>query len=112
MMRFCLLALALLLAYPAFGGVRVVVPAHDIARGDTGQSRIVANFLLAWWNADEYGGFNLTDVWAVDETIAKDMLAVFEQLFHSRRYPDSLGYEKEFRSIIHKWRPALLQHTH
>jgi flagellar basal body P-ring formation protein FlgA len=33
MTRFCLLALALLLAYPAFGGVRVVVPAHDIARG-------------------------------------------------------------------------------
>ena len=33
MMRFCLLALALMLAYPAFGGVRVVVPTHDIARG-------------------------------------------------------------------------------
>ena len=33
MMRFCLLALALLLAYPAFGGVRAVVPNHDIARG-------------------------------------------------------------------------------
>ena len=23
----------------------------QIAQGDTGQSRIVANFLLAWWNA-------------------------------------------------------------
>ena len=33
MMRFCLLAFAILLAYPAFGGVRVVVPVHDIARG-------------------------------------------------------------------------------
>lgn len=33
MMRFCLLALALLLSWPAFGGVRVVVPTHDIARG-------------------------------------------------------------------------------
>jgi flagella basal body P-ring formation protein FlgA len=33
MTRFCLLALALLLAYPAFGGARVVVPVHDIARG-------------------------------------------------------------------------------
>ena len=83
-----------------------------IAEGDSGQSRVVADFLLAWWNADEYGGFNLTDVWAVDEKIAKDMLAVFELLLHCRRYPDSLGYEKEFRSIIHKWRPASLQHTH
>ncbi len=33
MIRFFLFALALMLAYPAFGGVRVVVPAHDIARG-------------------------------------------------------------------------------
>jgi hypothetical protein len=75
-----------------------------IAQGDSGQCRIVASFLLAWWNAEEYGGFNLTNVWAVDEKIAADMLAVFEQLFHCRRYPDSLGYEKEFRTIAHRWR--------
>jgi hypothetical protein len=28
----------------------------QVAQGDTGQSRIVANFLLAWWNAEECGG--------------------------------------------------------
>jgi len=33
MMRMFLFALALLLSYPAFGGIRVVVPTHDIARG-------------------------------------------------------------------------------
>ena len=33
MMRICLFALALMLSWPAFGGVRVVVPARDIARG-------------------------------------------------------------------------------
>jgi flagella basal body P-ring formation protein FlgA len=33
MMRFCLFALALLLSYPAFAGVRVVVPSRDISRG-------------------------------------------------------------------------------
>jgi hypothetical protein len=27
----------------------------QIAQRDTGQSRKVANFLLAWWNADECG---------------------------------------------------------
>jgi hypothetical protein len=42
----------------------------EMAQGDTGQSRIVANFLLAWWNAAECGGFDLTDVWAVDTAIA------------------------------------------
>jgi hypothetical protein len=79
-----------------------------IAQGDSGQCRIVANFLLAWWNAAEYGGFDLTDVWAVDEKISADMLAVFEQLLHCRRYPDSLGYEKEFRTIAHMWRTTSL----
>jgi hypothetical protein len=36
----------------------------QIAQGDAGHSRIVANFLLAWWNAAECAGFDLTGVWA------------------------------------------------
>jgi hypothetical protein len=44
------------------------------ARGDTGKSRIVASFLLAWWNAAECSGFELADVWAVDTAIAVDMV--------------------------------------
>jgi hypothetical protein len=32
-----------------------------IARGDTGQSRRVANFLLAWHNAEENGGWDPVD---------------------------------------------------
>jgi hypothetical protein len=76
-----------------------------IAKGDSGQCRIVANFLLAWWDAAEYGGFDLTHVWAVDEAIKEDMLEVFEQLLHCREYPDSLGYGKEFQTILHRWRP-------
>ena len=48
-----------------------------IAQADTGQSRKVANFLLAWWNAAECGGFDMTDVWGVDTAIAVDMLRVF-----------------------------------
>jgi hypothetical protein len=75
-----------------------------IARGDSGQCRVVANFLLAWWNAAECGGFDLTEVWAVDSKIAADMLAVFELLLHCRRYPDSLGYGKQFETIVRRWR--------
>lgn len=75
-----------------------------IAQGDSGQCRIVADFLLAWWNAAEYGGFDLTEVWAVDTKIAEDMLEVFGQLVHERRYPDSLGYDKQFQTIVRRWR--------
>jgi len=77
-----------------------------IAQGDSGQCRIVANFLLAWWNALEYGGFDLTDLWAVDAAIAADMLTVFGQLRACRSYPDSLGYGRQFDTIVHRWRPG------
>jgi hypothetical protein len=76
----------------------------QIAQGDSGQCRVVASFLLAWWNADAYGGFDLADVWAVDAVIATDMSAVFAQLVHCRRYPDDLGYGKQFETIVRRWR--------
>ena len=76
-----------------------------IAQGDSGQCRVVADFLLAWWNAAEYGGFDLTEMWAVDAAIAQDMLTVFVQLLRCRRYPDSLGYGEQFDTIVHRWRP-------
>jgi hypothetical protein len=79
-----------------------------VAQGDTGQSRIVANFLLAWWNAEQYGGFALTDVWGVDTPIAVDMLRVFALLAGCHQYPDSMGYGKHFETIVRAWRSAAI----
>lgn len=45
----------------------------NIAHEDTGQGRRVANFLLAWWNAEVHGGFDLTDLANVDPHVAEDM---------------------------------------
>ena len=81
----------------------------QIAQGDTGQSRIVANFLLAWWNAGECGGFDLTQVWGVDTSIAVDMLRVFALMAERRQYPDNMGYGRQFEAIVRVWRPALVQ---
>ena len=78
-----------------------------IAQGDTGQCRLVANFLLAWWNAEECGGFDLTDVWSVDAPIAADMVTVFAALPRCRHYPDTLGYAEQFQALVRAWRPAL-----
>lgn len=47
------------------------------AQRDTGQSRRVADFLLAWWNAANCGGFDITTAWGFDEEIAKDVVTVF-----------------------------------
>jgi hypothetical protein len=78
-----------------------------IAQGHTGQSRRVADFLLAWWNAEECGGFDLTDTWTVDGDIAADMVTVFAFLVMRRQYPDTLGYGQQFAALVHAWRPAL-----
>ena len=75
-----------------------------VAQSDTGQSSRVANFLLAWWNAGECGGFDLTDLWAVDTSIAADMVAVFSLLANWHHYPDKLGFETQFKTLVETWR--------
>jgi len=61
-----------------------------IAKTGTGQGRKVANFLLAWWNAAEWGGFDLTDLASVDDTIAADMLTVCAAIARELHYPDTV----------------------
>jgi hypothetical protein len=75
-----------------------------IAHSDTGQSRIVANFLLAWWNASANGGFDLVELWAVDQEIAQDMILICRVIAACRCYPGTLGYKKEFEKIWELWR--------
>jgi hypothetical protein len=78
-----------------------------IAQDDTGQSRRAADFLLAWWNAGECGGFDLTNLWGVDTSIAEDMVIVFGYIARTHSYPDALGYNDQFQSIVRNWRPEL-----
>lgn len=79
-----------------------------ISQSNTGQSRRVASFLLAWWSATSCGGFDLTDLWAVDAAIAADMVTVFGLIANNQNYPDVLGYADEFKPILQVWRPELL----
>ena len=78
-----------------------------VAQSDTGQARRVADFLLAWWNAGECGGFDLTNLWGVDTSIAEDMVIVFGYVARANAYPDALGFNVQFQSIVRGWRPEL-----
>ncbi len=80
----------------------------EIATRDTGQSRRVAEFLLAWWNAAECGGFDLTNLFSVDDSIAEDMVTVFALIARFNKYPDTLGFGKDFEAILREWRPELV----
>jgi len=75
-----------------------------IARTDTGQARRVANFLLAWHNAEENGGWGPADLWGVADAIADDMLIVLRLIRDSNRYPGDLGSEDEIAAVWRAWR--------
>ena len=81
----------------------------EVAYRDTGQSRRVAAFLLAWWNADTCGGFDLTDMWGLDLSLRNDIVRVFQFIAFDQHYPDSLGWRHEFGTVLRRWRPHLLE---
>ena len=79
----------------------------DVARSDTGQSRRAANFLLAWWNGPDWGGFDLADLFGVDNAIAADMATIFAFLGQhpGAIYPDAFGYRDAMAELVDVWRP-------
>jgi hypothetical protein len=79
----------------------------NIAHQDTGQGRRVANFLLAWWNAEVHGGFDLSDLANVDREVAANMATIFTWLAGEKDlvYPDD--YRSEIEQIIARWRPQV-----
>ncbi len=78
-----------------------------IAKSDAGQSRRVASFILSWWNASSLGGFDLADLFAVDQSIAADMGTIFVCLGRQSEpfYPED--YETEIEAVIEAWRPEI-----
>lgn len=72
----------------------------DVARADTHQARYAANFLLAWWNAGDLGGFDLTEAWGLDQTLREDLVTLFGFIARS--------FRSEFEDLVHRWRPEVL----
>ena len=79
----------------------------NVASGDSGQPRRVADFLLSWWNADTCGRWDLRDFWALDDTICEDILEVMQLIHESSSYPDSLGFGPAFQELVRVWRPEV-----
>ena len=77
----------------------------DIAKNDTGQARRVANFILAWWNADVHGGFDLIDLANVDRDVSEAMATVFTWLARQSDVEYPYAYRSEIEQIIARWRP-------
>lgn len=74
-----------------------------VALGDMGQSQEVAEFLLAWWNAEDWGGFDPTELLGLDTSIAVDVVMVFKMISEHQSYPDTLGYGSRFEQLVKLW---------
>ena len=73
----------------------------EVAAGNSGQSRMVADFLLAWWNAGSCGAYGITTAWGLDEVLAEDVITVFALASRVREYPEAFG------RVVAAWRPEL-----
>lgn len=80
----------------------------EVARVDTHQARYVANFLLAWWNAGDLGGFDLTETWGLDDALREDVVTVFGFVACNKVYPSAYGFRAEFEELARQWRRHLL----
>ena len=76
-----------------------------VAKSDTNQARRVAGFLLAWWNAESLGGFDIADLFAVDESLALDMAAIFSWLATQGNAVYPTEYRADIEKLIEDWRP-------
>ena len=80
----------------------------EVARADTHQARYAANFLLAWWNAGELGGFDLTEAWGLDEALREDLVTLFGFIARTKVYPSAFSFRIEFEELVRLWRPEVL----
>ncbi|MCW7546292.1 hypothetical protein N7I30_21195 [Aurantimonas litoralis] len=79
-----------------------------IAEGDTGSSKRVENFLLAWWNPVRCGGFHLTELWQLDEGICNDIETVIGFISRRALHPGDI-YADRMKSLVERWRPEIFK---
>ena len=80
----------------------------DVARADTHQARYAANFLLAWWNAGELGGFDLTEAWGLDDALREDLVTLFGFVARNKIYPSAYDLRPAFEDLVCQWRADVL----
>src|SRR5699024_12514663 len=59
----------------------------SVAKNDTGQSGVIASFLLSWWNAPFYGGFGMNQLWALDSTLKNHVLMMIDYIANNQDFP-------------------------
>ena len=82
-----------------------------IAKGDTGGSSRVAQFLLSLWNGYRYR-VDLQDLLYIDEAIFNDMAQVMMDLYRTGMQLDSYLKESDITPVAQQWGHKFKFKTH
>lgn len=63
----------------------------------------VAAFLMAWHDPENHGGFNLSDLWVMNEKSRKAAVVLFGWLSKNHIAPHELGLQIVFNAIAARW---------
>lgn len=80
----------------------------SLANGDSGGSRVARNFVLAWWNFENFGGFDLNSMADLDVAHRADIATVVVYLSEQSNATYPYEFRKDIEQIIIKWRPDVL----
>ncbi len=75
-----------------------------LALNDTAAARCASDFLLAWYNAAKYGGFDPAELWSLKAAQIEDVLTVMTYIARARHGPEALGLNEEMRKLVSIWR--------
>lgn len=76
----------------------------SVALSGTGQSKYVADLLLAWWCASDNGGFDPMSFRRLDDSLVADCLRILVWIGRNNCYPDEETYGDQFRAVWKMWR--------
>lgn len=75
-----------------------------IASASGPDARRAADFLLAWHNAEDHGGWNPRDLWLLDKRTAQDILDVLKSIRKSSPFLEQPGLTREIALLTRIWR--------
>lgn len=74
-----------------------------MAKGDTGGAKLVADFLLNWWDG-AHGAWTMVDITNVDPETSEDMLTIIAFLAQSGvHYADTWGRKNDMAVLMEMW---------
>lgn len=80
-----------------------------LAVNDTPAARCAADFVLAWWNAQDCGGFDFATLSDLSRHQREDVLTAMAYFARAGHGPQTLGLTQELEHIVRQWRPHLLE---